>query len=148
MLWQFCVWRDFSSDKAFAFGPITTCSDSFWRSRSSYPHSDKWNHVIYGIDFVVAFPFVIRIHITHKWNLSLRGLFSAEHMSWFPINVYCQLLVLMSKHWSDSLELKGQHQFYSARVAQSTAWSDAWLNTSLSALPLCHTFRNNNKYLA
>ena len=66
------------SDKAFAFGPIATCSDSFCRCNS---HSDAAIHFIvaihiwtYGSTPILILCFRIfvafAIHIMHQWNLS------------------------------------------------------------------------------
>ena len=60
--------------------------DSFCHHPTSHSHlhSHKWKHCyansMFSI-FVVAFAFVVRIHIMHKWNLTLRH-----------IQLHCNLL--------------------------------------------------------
>ena len=69
-----CVWRDSTSEKTFAFGLIAKCGDSFCRIHSSHLYSEEWNHSYTHsmCSIFSAFAFVIRFHITHKWNVSLR----------------------------------------------------------------------------
>ena len=68
-LWWSCVWRDFQSDKRFA---LIAQKGIHFVVVVVHIHTNGTTAIlILCFRFFVAFTFVIRIHITHKWNLSL-----------------------------------------------------------------------------
>ena len=76
-LWQPCVWRDFWSDKTFAFGPIATCSDSFCRRCTSQLHLHKWKHSYTNSMFSI---FLSHSHSSFAFALRTSGILALGHI--------------------------------------------------------------------
>ena len=123
-LQQICVRVNFPSNKAFAFGPITTYSDSFCRIRSS--HSDIWKHTYINsmlsifCHIRITLGFCVILHDRKWWVQKSTWMMGRTNANVFPLPVGAE------QHTSD-----GRYP------AGPIRWPVRWPPSSSSITSLC-----------